>query len=781
MKFASKMKFKLKTKLYFISIGMVFLLSAVVFTQFENGVREQKQGKIDGFGLYFENLSSTISQLFYSKYNNIQAIARNADLKNLKDSSGATFVMNEFITLFPDMDYMLLLDLNGKIAAHSEIDANGKRLNFDFLKDYNFSKEDWFKAVKAGKYTEDINKKIFGAYVTDFQYNDISEKLYGDKRIGQYYSTLIEDEFGDPIAVLVSFINVRWVEHELSGIQEILAKNGMKSAEIMLLNKNGSPIAFFGEHNDKPAEVVHDYEGFNLKKNFFEMGKTNAVIQDLMNDKVGTRVFQDFEHATDTHLFAYGPIKNRRFLDDLGWKIIVGMEPNDAFYEIFALQKLFYTTLAIAFVICCIVSVLIVSALYKQLLEVIEGLKSSASRTFEFVSQLNDMSGKVNDMSASQASAIQETASTLDEVSQMVKMSAANAQNSVEISSKSEKNANNGMNVVQRVVQSMNGIKESNEEILKTTSDGNKRISEIVTVINEISEKTKVINDIVFQTKLLSFNASVEAARAGEHGKGFAVVAEEVGNLAQMSGKAAEEISSILGESISRVQSIVADSQTSIEKIMVSSKQKIEDGISIAGECNKALGEIVEGVKHVSTMSHEISTASKEQESGVSNISLAMNQLQDNTNENSNIAYQTLKCSEQLDKETEYLKNVIHMLESEVVGGNAHNNKVSLKTADIDDNSKNDKNKNDKNNNDKNNNDKNQKSEHVSKKVESKTEVKHSEPKKEAKPAPKKDNVVAISKNKKEAAPAKKDADIDIKTAVGGEIPDANDPRFEDV
>ncbi|MBC7465119.1 MAG: hypothetical protein H7256_03945 [Bdellovibrio sp.] len=50
--------------------------------------------------------------------------------------------------------------------------------------------------------------------------------------------------------------------------------------------------------------------------------------------------------------------------------------------------------------------------------------------------------------------------------------------------------------------------------------------------MEEIGNKTKVINDIVFQTKLLSFNASVEAARAGEHGKGFAVVAEEVGKLA---------------------------------------------------------------------------------------------------------------------------------------------------------------------------------------------------------------------------------------------------------
>ncbi|MCX7978832.1 MAG: methyl-accepting chemotaxis protein, partial [Bdellovibrionaceae bacterium] len=72
-------------------------------------------------------------------------------------------------------------------------------------------------------------------------------------------------------------------------------------------------------------------------------------------------------------------------------------------------------------------------------------------------------------------------------------------------------------------------------------------------VIRQVAKKTEVINEIVFQTKLLSFNASVEAARAGEAGKGFAVVAEEVGKLAKMSGDAATEISQIVEKGLSAV------------------------------------------------------------------------------------------------------------------------------------------------------------------------------------------------------------------------------------
>ncbi|NCQ16281.1 chemotaxis protein, partial [Candidatus Falkowbacteria bacterium] len=69
-------------------------------------------------------------------------------------------------------------------------------------------------------------------------------------------------------------------------------------------------------------------------------------------------------------------------------------------------------------------------------------------------------------------------------------------------------------------------------------SESNQDIASLVFAIEEIAEKTKIIDDIVFQTKILSFNASVEAERAGEFGRGFSVVAQEVSNLAKMSGRA---------------------------------------------------------------------------------------------------------------------------------------------------------------------------------------------------------------------------------------------------
>ncbi len=112
-------------------------------------------------------------------------------------------------------------------------------------------------------------------------------------------------------------------------------------------------------------------------------------------------------------------------------------------------------------------------------------------------------------------------------------------------------------------------------------SQANTKLQSIVSLIEEIRNKTKVINDIVFETRLLSFNASIEAARAGVHGKGFAVVAEEVGKLASMSGKAADEIRALLETSTQEVDRAVK--QTS---------DRVSLGKTASSECQAAFGDM---------------------------------------------------------------------------------------------------------------------------------------------------------------------------------------------
>lgn len=269
-------------------------------------------------------------------------------------------------------------------------------------------------------------------------------------------------------------------------------------------------------------------------------------------------------------------------------------------------------------------------------------LKDNSSDLELTARELTDSGAALASSTTQQAAALQETVSAIVEISALLNKTAENAQLSQEVSEKSHISAERGKTGVSEVMNAMHGIAASNTDIIRAIEDSNNKISDITKVIFHIGEKTKVINEIVFQTKLLSFNAAVEAARAGEQGKGFSVVAEEVGNLAQMSGQAAKEITDMLAESIRQVEQIVNESKNQVSGLIADNKYKVEIGTNLAENCATILDEIVRDVSSTKEITMEISTSIREQSHGVSEISRAMNQLEEVTQRNSNESRKTM-------------------------------------------------------------------------------------------------------------------------------------------
>jgi methyl-accepting chemotaxis protein len=282
--------------------------------------------------------------------------------------------------------------------------------------------------------------------------------------------------------------------------------------------------------------------------------------------------------------------------------------------------------------------------------------------------EISNSSGRLSEAATEQASAIQETAASLDEVSAMLRSASDNASKSQVASRQSHEYAEKGKESIQEMIQAITAINQSNDTIMRQVDQGNVKISEIIKMIEEIGQKTKIINDIVFQTKLLSFNASVEAARAGEHGKGFAVVAEEVGNLAQMSGTAATEISTLLDSSIQRVEQIISETKSNVDHHVQEGKQKVNAGTEIAKRCHELLDQILDSVKRVDGMVIQIAKSSAEQSQGVAEINKAMNQLDSATHQNTTIAHQEASTSVQLEKGALQLEEMVRELLSLVKG-----------------------------------------------------------------------------------------------------------------
>jgi len=298
----------------------------------------------------------------------------------------------------------------------------------------------------------------------------------------------------------------------------------------------------------------------------------------------------------------------------------------------------------------------------KSMNDIVNSLSGSAENVSAAATQIASASEQLSQASTEQAASLQETSSSIEEINSMISSNSENAKQSERSAALSLMNAEKGKETVEKMIKAIEHINASNEQIMTQIDQSNKEMEDIVKVINEIGTKTKVINDIVFQTKLLSFNASVEAARAGEAGKGFAVVAEEVGNLAAMSGNAAVEISKMLDSSVEKVQVIVKSSKEKMSKLIAEGKESVDSGNRIAGECGEVLNEIVNSVANVTKSVEEISIASQEQSQGVLEITKAISQLDQVTQENSAGAAESANAAENLSEQAARLKDLVKNL-----------------------------------------------------------------------------------------------------------------------
>ncbi|MBT4761418.1 MAG: hypothetical protein HOO06_06945 [Bdellovibrionaceae bacterium] len=399
---------------------------------------------------------------------------------------------------------------------------------------------------------------------------------------------------------------------------------------------------------------------------------TTAIVQTVDSEGIGRLIkgedgFSMFEDYRGTNVFS--SYRSVLLGDGLTWYILAEIDEAEALPLTNVLAALL-GILALSIIIIVFFSWYLSTTLSKRIQEISIQIKDSAKSTQSNSEDLQSTSQNVSEAAIQQASAIQETVSTLNEISAMVNKSVDYANKSAQKSQESEAVTKSGQEAVVEMNKAMAEIDESNVQIMNAVVESNEQISGVVKVIQEIAVKTNVINDIVFQTKLLSFNASVEAARAGDHGKGFTVVAEEVGNLAQMSGSAAQEIGAMLSESIVKVEKVVSQSGGKIKALVDSGKSKVQMGVEVSRRCGEVLEEVVSNVSEVHKMMGEVSSASSEQAEGVNNITTAMNELESATNSNSTSASESSNLASNLTDEASKLQTAVLQLEKEVNGVN---------------------------------------------------------------------------------------------------------------
>ena len=249
----------------------------------------------------------------------------------------------------------------------------------------------------------------------------------------------------------------------------------------------------------------------------------------------------------------------------------------------------------------------------QQAMTVVAGNTSAIrSGSAEISTAADDLSKRTEQ----QAASLEETAAALDEITATVKKTAEGADHARQVVSTAKADAEQSGGVVRRAVQAMTAIEASSLQV-----------SQIIGVIDEIA----------FQTNLLALNAGVEAARAGEAGRGFAVVASEVRALAQRSAEAAKEIKGLIS----------------------ASAQQVGEGVDLVGETGRALARIAAQVAEINAIVSDIALSAREQATGLDQVNIAVNQMDQVTQQNAAMVEQSTAASQSLSAETEQLARLI--------------------------------------------------------------------------------------------------------------------------
>jgi len=294
------------------------------------------------------------------------------------------------------------------------------------------------------------------------------------------------------------------------------------------------------------------------------------------------------------------------------------------------------TVLIVGCIVCVVLAltlaIFISRSITRSITRIADTLVTGAEQTAAAASQVSSASQTLAAGASQQAASLEETSSSLEEMSSMTKRNADNAQKANELAREANQTAALGATDMQSMAAAMSDIKASSDDIAKII---------------------KTIDEIAFQTNILALNAAVEAARAGEAGMGFAVVAEEVRTLAQRSAVASKETA--------------AKIETAIVKTAL--------GVRLTEKVSQTLQSIVVQAGKVDQLAAEVATASKEQLQGITQVNIAVSEIDKVTQSNAASAEESASAAEEMSAQTEALQgtvaDLLALVNGQKVGGPA--------------------------------------------------------------------------------------------------------------
>ncbi len=556
--------------------------------------------------VYIENLKRHLSPT-------IESVS-----KNTTEALGTYFVLN------PD------LSSGGQGVWYTDLDGTGKYTSQQITDITKFSKDDkehvgWFyEPIKASK--------------------GIWMKPYLNKNINMY---------------IISFVKPMYINNTVIGIvgMDFKVDNFTKLIKDVKINKIGYFFLLDNEYN----YLIHPTVTQDKNMKTISNGKFAYMVDAIEKNKTGTTGTIEANFEGVEKILGYSKLSN-------GYTLLV----NTSTAEVFAKRNdLLIITLSVT-LISIIISIIIAFLLgiriskpiliTKEVLETTSNFDLSADKEFKLKSTSNDeitlmmqsltkvrsslrniiyklknSSYKVNEDSLNISKAMKETSTSISDISRSVTDLAEgvfNQSKSVQeganvldnLASKIDE-VTNSSNIMKQSIyetnevgeKSISSIKKLGEEIIKNTEMTNTigtSIESLSQKSNSIGEITNVIKSIAYKTNLLSLNAMLESAKAGAYGKGFSVVAEEIKKLAYETNSSAKQI----GDIILKIQKDIENTNTDMNKVNVSNRELNSVIFTTKQDFEKILNSIANIVSQVSILENNIAAMNKDKDTVMASI-----------------------------------------------------------------------------------------------------------------------------------------------------------------
>lgn len=489
----------------------------------------------------------------------------------------------------------------------------------------------------------------------------------------QNLSSLIDSAYGITDRYYQNFKEGKMTEEEAkkAALQAISSMRYGENGEDYLWVNDYQPVLLYHPKADLLGKNLSEYKDVNGKKLFVEFVKVARENGAGHVDYVWySKHDKDQTSPKKSYVRSFKPWQ---------WVIGTGIYLEDV--QTYLQQEVRNTVMACTFfflIISVAVFFCIKYLLNNPLLKVAYSLTSR-------VDSLNASSDQISSTAHFISEGVQEQRGGLDHargvLSNASDLAVENVQNALGVKEKTQefvRIAENGKETINNLNSSFDSIQSGNSNLMETFQRSQKDQQKIASMVQEIGQKTAVINDIVFQTKLLSFNASVEAARAGDAGKGFAVVAEEVGKLATMTQEAALEITKIVNENRQAVENIIKDTTRSIETASASMLKNISVADEQVKLCSTLFVRIAEETHNLDRNVEAIISSSGRQKESFEQLNSTMRGLVDCVQQNALLGQQAEQAANLVDSENKQLATTINDMMEFITNTKAATQKVQL-------------------------------------------------------------------------------------------------------